>query len=241
MDILCTDKTGTLTMDKVVLERYCDVALREGEGVLALAYMNSHFQTGLKNVLDRAVLAHERNARPRPHPGVQPRWTRSRSTSNDASCRSSSARPRARTASSRRVLPRRSSQAAPASKLDGKRLPMDHAHIEELKKEYERLSADGFRVLALATKDVAAEAGGRRRRDALWQGRRMRPDPARATSRSSIRRRRPRRARSRTCRVTASRSRSITGDNDLVARRRFASDVGLKSTRRVLGDRRREA
>jgi Mg2+-importing ATPase len=59
MDVLCTDKTGTLTMDKIVLERYCDVALHEDEGVLALAYINSHFQTGLKNVLDRAVLAHE--------------------------------------------------------------------------------------------------------------------------------------------------------------------------------------
>src|SRR4051812_31215720 len=59
MDVLCTDKTGTLTMDQVVLERYCDVALRDDEEVLALAYVNSHFQTGLKNVLDRAILAHE--------------------------------------------------------------------------------------------------------------------------------------------------------------------------------------
>jgi Mg2+-importing ATPase len=60
MDVLCTDKTGTLTEDRVVLERYCDVALHDSEPVLALAYTNSHFQTGLKNVLDRAVLAHER-------------------------------------------------------------------------------------------------------------------------------------------------------------------------------------
>jgi magnesium-transporting ATPase (P-type) len=59
MDVLCTDKTGTLTQDRVVLERHCVVALREDDGVLALAYVNSHFQTGLKNVLDRAILAHE--------------------------------------------------------------------------------------------------------------------------------------------------------------------------------------
>ena len=59
MDVLCTDKTGTLTMDKVTLERHCDVLLQESEDVLALAYTNSHFQTGLRNVLDRAVLAHE--------------------------------------------------------------------------------------------------------------------------------------------------------------------------------------
>src|SRR4029077_3647317 len=58
MDVLCTDKTGTLTMDHVILEKHCDVVLKEDEGVLALAYMNSHFQTGLKSVLDRAILAH---------------------------------------------------------------------------------------------------------------------------------------------------------------------------------------
>ena len=59
MDVLCTDKTGTLTMDRVVLERHCDVELEEDDEVLMLAYLNSHFQTGLRNVLDRAVLAHK--------------------------------------------------------------------------------------------------------------------------------------------------------------------------------------
>src|SRR5438034_2063161 len=58
MDVLCTDKTGTLTQDRVILQRHCDVARNEDDGVLALAYLNSHFQTGLKNVLDRAVLEH---------------------------------------------------------------------------------------------------------------------------------------------------------------------------------------
>src|SRR4029077_9472445 len=58
MDVLCTDKTGTLTMDCVILEKHCDVVLKDDQGVLALAYMNSHFQTGLKSVLDRAILAH---------------------------------------------------------------------------------------------------------------------------------------------------------------------------------------
>ena len=59
MDILCTDKTGTLTMDRVILEKHCDVKGEDDKGVLLLAYLNSFFQTGLKNVLDRAVLAHK--------------------------------------------------------------------------------------------------------------------------------------------------------------------------------------
>ncbi|HVO33720.1 MAG TPA: magnesium-translocating P-type ATPase, partial [Elusimicrobiota bacterium] len=58
MDILCTDKTGTLTQDRVVLERYVDVTNRESEDVLRYAYMNSYYQTGLRNLLDNAILAH---------------------------------------------------------------------------------------------------------------------------------------------------------------------------------------
>ena len=58
MDVLCTDKTGTLTQDHVVLERYVDVTSRSSEDVLRYAYMNSFYQTGLRNLLDRAVLAH---------------------------------------------------------------------------------------------------------------------------------------------------------------------------------------
>ena len=59
MDVLCTDKTGTLTLDHVVLEKYCDVVREENEDVLLDAYLISHFQTGLKNILDRAILDHK--------------------------------------------------------------------------------------------------------------------------------------------------------------------------------------
>jgi Mg2+-importing ATPase len=59
IDILCTDKTGTLTQDRVILERYVDVTSRDSEDVLRYAYMNSYYQTGLRNLLDNAILAHE--------------------------------------------------------------------------------------------------------------------------------------------------------------------------------------
>jgi Mg2+-importing ATPase len=58
MDVLCTDKTGTLTQDKIFLERHTDIAGAEADDVLRFAYLNSHFQTGLKNLLDVAVLEH---------------------------------------------------------------------------------------------------------------------------------------------------------------------------------------
>ncbi|MDD5657424.1 MAG: magnesium-translocating P-type ATPase [Elusimicrobia bacterium] len=58
MDVLCTDKTGTLTQDRIVLERHVDVTNRPSDDVLRYAYMNSYYQTGLRNLLDRAILAH---------------------------------------------------------------------------------------------------------------------------------------------------------------------------------------
>ena len=58
MDVLCTDKTGTLTLDKIVLERHLNVFGFEDEEVLKWVYLNSYYQTGLKNLLDVAVLEH---------------------------------------------------------------------------------------------------------------------------------------------------------------------------------------
>lgn len=58
MNILCTDKTGTLTHDRIVLERYLNMSGEEDTRVLRHAYFNSYFQTGLKNLMDQAILSH---------------------------------------------------------------------------------------------------------------------------------------------------------------------------------------
>lgn len=58
MDVLCTDKTGTLTLDRIVLEQHLDLDGEESDDALEFGYLNSHFQTGLKNLMDKAVLAH---------------------------------------------------------------------------------------------------------------------------------------------------------------------------------------
>jgi Mg2+-importing ATPase len=59
MDVLCTDKTGTLTEARIRLERHVDALGRDNERVLELAYLNSYFETGLRSPLDDAILAHE--------------------------------------------------------------------------------------------------------------------------------------------------------------------------------------
>jgi len=232
MDVLCTDKTGTLTMDQVVLERHCDVALREDEAVLALAYTNSHFQTGLKNVLDRAVLAHEAtHAHARiselakvdeiPFDFERRMMSVVVRTPEGKDQIISKGAPEA-------VFPRCSS-----FELDGKRLPMDHAHIETLKTEYERLSADGFRVLAIATKEVAPREvaphatpyGKADETELILQGYVAFLDPPKETCKAAI-------AELQAHGVTV---KVITGDNELVARK-VCKDVGLATDVVLLGD-----
>ena len=59
MDVLCTDKTGTLTQGKIVLEKHLDVHGDPSEKVLQYGYLNSYHHTGLKNLLDEAILNHQ--------------------------------------------------------------------------------------------------------------------------------------------------------------------------------------
>ena len=157
MDVLCTDKTGTLTMDRVILERHCDVSLNESEEVLALAYMNSHFQTGLKNVLDRAVLAHTET-----HSHAQiPEYEKVDEVPFDFQRRIMSVV--VRTPAGKDLVISKGAPEAIFTRcvsftLGGALYPMDHAHVDTLKTEYERLSADGFRVLAIASKEIDPHA-----------------------------------------------------------------------------------
>ena len=73
IDILCTDKTGTLTQDRVVLERHVDITGHVSQDVLNYAYLNSYYQTGLRNLIDRAV-------------SMLPTWTWSRAAGWWTSC-----------------------------------------------------------------------------------------------------------------------------------------------------------
>lgn len=58
MDVLCTDKTGTLTMNKIVLQKYVDATGKDDETVLKYAYINSKLSTGMKNLVDKAVISY---------------------------------------------------------------------------------------------------------------------------------------------------------------------------------------
>ncbi|HRC45059.1 MAG TPA: magnesium-translocating P-type ATPase, partial [Nitrospira sp.] len=232
MDILCTDKTGTLTMDHVILERYCDVVLKKDDGVLALAYLNSHFQTGLKNVLDRAILAHtEVHA----EAGV-PDHAKVDEIPFDFQRRIMSVV--VRTPSGRdRII----SKGAPEEifsrcqefELEGKCFAMAHLLIAELKEEYEQLSADGFRVLAIASKeleirtDSSGDATPYTKADEsglILNGYVAFLDPPKDTAKAAV----------KALEGHGIRVKVVTGDNVLVARK-ICNEVGIATEFELLG------
>lgn len=233
MDVLCADKTGTLTMDQVILERHCDVMLREDEGVFALAYMNSHFQTGLKNVLDRAVLAHTQT----PAAGKMPEYVKIDEIPFDFQRRIMSVVVRTPQGKDRLIAKGAPESVFPkcnSAELDGKLLPMDHQHIEDLKKEYDLLSADGFRVLAIATKEmeprgtVAGDAtpyGKADECDLILRGYVAFLDPPKAGAAEAI----------EALRLHGVAVKVLSGDNELVARK-ICKEVGLCTEFTLLGD-----
>jgi Mg2+-importing ATPase len=156
MDVLCTDKTGTLTRDHVILERHCDVVLQADDSVLELAFLNSHFQTGLKNLLDRAVLHHA---------GLQGHVSLAGYEKVDEApfdfTRKVMSVVVKTPEGARRLICKGAPEAVFARctryELDGEPHPMQQMIIDDLREEHDQLSADGFRVLALAYRDLPAK------------------------------------------------------------------------------------
>jgi Mg2+-importing ATPase len=171
MDVLCTDKTGTLTLDRIILERHCDLRLREDPRVLELAWLNSHFQTGLASVMDRAILAHRRFDGDRPHAGYE----KLDEIPFDFARRVMSVVVRS-PAGEPLLICKGAVEAVQARcgffELDGAVHPLDHELPRQVLRECDGLAAEGFRVLAVATRAVEPQAAYSRddERDLVLRG-----------------------------------------------------------------------
>ena len=156
MDVLCTDKTGTLTEDRVVLMKHCNVAGRETDAVLMDGYLISHFQTGLKNLLDRAILE---SADFHAQATVE-NYKKLDELPFDFTRRMMSVLvqdPAGKAVLLTKGAPEDVFLRCSHFELDGKLSTMEPEHVIELKRQYEDLSNDGFRVLAVATKDLSGK------------------------------------------------------------------------------------
>ncbi len=220
MDVLCTDKTGTLTMDRVILEKHCDVVREHSDDVLRTAYLNSYFQTGLKNVLDRAILAHREL--PLDHtrkvdeiPFDFGRKIMSVVVETDGRHRLIA-----------KGAPEEIMSRCTQFELNGQVLPIEPVIVADLREEYMDLSADGFRVLALAYRDFTPKAAYSKADECelTLHGYVAFLDPPKESAGLAI----------AAAQKHGVRIKVLTGDNELVTRK-ICHEVGLDAEHIVLG------
>lgn len=225
MDVLCTDKTGTLTIDHVILELHVDVFKNESDEVLEDAYVISHFQTGLKNVLDRAVLKHQELHK---ELNVE-KFSKVDELPFDFSRRMMSVAVELPDGERQLIT-----KGAPESvftrctqfESEGKLFPMDPIFVGDLIQQVNELSEDGFRVLAVATKKLDKRPAYSKADECelVLTGYLAFLDPPKETAGKAI-------DALRQHGVTV---KVLTGDNDLVTRK-VCSEVGIHADKIVLG------
>ncbi len=226
MDVLCTDKTGTLTLDRVILEKHCDVFQKESETVLLDAYLISHFQTGLKNVLDRAILQHtEANAKL-----CIDNYRKVDEIPFDFSRKLMSVV--VETPDHEHQLLTKGAPEAVFSRCthfesEGELFEMEPILAGNLIEQYNDLSADGFRVLAVAVKNLEQRAAYSKSDECnlVLKGYVAFLDPPKETAFKAI-------AALQQHGVTV---KVLTGDNDLVTRK-VCGEVGIKIDKVLLGN-----
>jgi Mg2+-importing ATPase len=226
MDVLCTDKTGTLTEDRVVLQRHCNVAGRETDEVLLDGYLISHFQTGLKNLLDTAIL----NSADFRQKDLVDKFKKLDEIPFDFTRRMMSVlveNPEGNAILLTKGAPEEIFHQCSQFELDGKLSPMDPALMKGLKDEYASLSNDGFRVLAVAVKELAGKRACSKddEHDLVLKGYVAFLDPPKRTAATAI----------EALRKHGVTVKILTGDNDLISRK-VCKDVGLLPDPMLLGD-----
>jgi Mg2+-importing ATPase len=225
MDVLCTDKTGTLTEDRVVLMRHCDVKGRETDEVLLNGYLISYFQTGLKNLLDRAILDsidfHGK--------AVVEKYKKLDELPFDFIRRMMSVLvedPAGNALLLTKGAPEEVFLRCSHFELDGKLSAMDPDLIVGLKQEYDDLSNDGFRVLAVATRELPAKQICNKddERDLVLRGYVAFLDPPKDTAARAL----------AALHKNGIAVKILTGDNHLISRK-VCKDVGLLADPMLLG------
>jgi Mg2+-importing ATPase len=226
MNVLCTDKTGTLTADHVILEIYCDVFKSESQTVLQDAYLISHFQTGLKNILDRAVLHHQEL-----HGALSlDKFSKIDEIPFDFTRRMMSVvveRPDGQRELLTKGAPEAVFPKCTQFESDGDIYPMEPILVGDLIEQVNDLSEDGFRVLAVATKKVDKKAAYAKADEAelVLTGYLAFLDPPKETAATAI----------TVLRQHGITVKVLTGDNDLVTRK-VCTEVGISAQKILLGN-----
>ena len=160
MDILCTDKTGTLTEDRIVLEKYMDVHGRDDARILRHAYLNSYFQTGLKNLIDLAII---NRAVENDLENVLENYKCVDEIPFDFARRRMSVVLTDKNGKRQLITKGAVEEIVSICKYvehDGSIQPLDAEHLKSAMQVYEKHNVDGLRVVAVAQKNDLSETNG---------------------------------------------------------------------------------
>ncbi|MDD4494526.1 MAG: magnesium-translocating P-type ATPase [Eubacteriales bacterium] len=158
IDILCTDKTGTLTEDKIVLERYMNLHGEDDTRILRHAYLNSYFQTGLKNLIDLAII---NRAVQNGLDSIPKSYTRVDEIPFDFSRRRMSV-VLSDKSGKRQLITKGAVEEIIAissfAEIEGRVIPMDDKTRRAALDVYEKYNADGLRMVAVAQKNEVPDS-----------------------------------------------------------------------------------
>ncbi|WP_286771917.1 magnesium-translocating P-type ATPase [Sphingomonas sp. 66-10] len=227
MDVLCTDKTGTLTQDKVVLKLHLDVAGKDSEETLAYAWLNSHFASGLRNLMDEAILSHPGISE---HPVAVGSYAKLDEVPFDFQRRRVSIAVR-RDGEPPLLICKGAVEEifaiCTAYRQDGADHRLDQSHFHAIQDRTTKLNRDGFRVLAIACRSLDHARGActvADERELTLIGFVAFLDPPKETAGAAL----------RELRDMGVAVKILTGDNDLVTAK-ICRDVGLPIERILLG------
>ena len=227
MDILCTDKTGTLTQDKIVLENHTDIAGKTSERVLHSAWLNSHYQTGLKNLLDVAVLegVDEEAART-----LSGRWQKVDEIPFDFERRRMSVvvseQPDVHQLICKGAL-QEILNVSTQVRHNGEIVPLDDTMLRRIRRVTDNLNRQGLRVVAVASKFLPAREGDYQRideSDLILEGYIAFLDPPKETTAPAL----------KALKASGITVKILTGDSELVAAK-VCHEVGLDAGDVVVG------
>ncbi|EBQ3691038.1 magnesium-translocating P-type ATPase [Salmonella enterica] len=227
MDILCTDKTGTLTQDKIVLENHTDISGKPSEHVLHCAWLNSHYQTGLKNLLDTAVLEGVDETAARQLSG---RWQKIDEIPFDFERRRMSVVV-AEDSNVHQLVCKGALQeilnVCTQVRHNGDIVPLDDNMLRRVKRVTDTLNRQGLRVVAVATKYLPAREGDYQRideSDLILEGYIAFLDPPKETTAPAL----------KALKASGITVKILTGDSELVAAK-VCHEVGLDAGDVIIG------
>ncbi len=227
MNILCTDKTGTITQNRVVLEYHLNIYGEDDKRVLRHAFLNSHFQTGLRNLMDEAILGHWEEEG---FDSLMKKYEKVDEVPYDFSRRRMSVVVRDDAGKTQMITKGAVEEMlsiCTTAEYDGKHEPITETLLTKITETVEKLNRQGMRVIAVAQKDDPPSTGEFSvldEKEMVLMGYLAFLDPPKDTAASAI----------KTLSDDGIIVKVLTGDNEAVARC-ICKQVGMQAEELLLG------